>query len=83
MAILFDNLENAFHFFNPRAAVWISHAFAVSSWTLTGIAVAVTAASMALCMPLMYLFNRYVPELAGKPNARRALQSRLAGTQEY
>ncbi len=71
-----------YHFFNPRAAVWISHAFAVTPWTLTGIAVAVTVASMALCMPLMYLFNQYVPELVGKPNARRALQSRLAVAQE-
>ena len=67
-----------YHYVNPRAAVWISNALSVGPWTLTGIAVAVTVVSMALCMPLMYLFNRYVPELVGNPYARKALQRRLA-----
>ncbi len=68
-----------YHYFNPRAAVWISRALAAGPWTLTGIAIAVTVASMALCMPLMYLFNRYVPELVGRPYTRGVLQSRLLG----
>lgn len=71
-----------YHYFNPRAAEWVSHAFALGPWTLTIVASAVTVASMALCMPLMYLFDRYVPELVGKPYARRAFQSRLAVAQE-
>ena len=60
-----------YHYFNPRAAQWIVSAIPVGPWTLLGIASGVTAASMALCMPLIYLFKRYVPELVGKPYARR------------
>jgi acyltransferase len=71
-----------YHYVNPRAAVWITSAFSVGPWALTAIAIAVTMVSMALCMPLMVLFNRYVPDLVGKPHARGALQSRLAVTQE-
>ena len=67
-----------YHYVNPRAAVWITKAFSVGPWTLTGIAVLVTAVSMALCMPLMFLFNRFIPELVGKPYARRASPDRLA-----
>jgi acyltransferase len=67
-----------YHYVNPRAAVWISNAFSVGPWTLTGIAVAVTVLSMALCMPLMYLFNRCAPRLVGKPYAHGALQRRPA-----
>jgi acyltransferase len=67
-----------YHYVNPRAAVWISNTFSVGPWTLTGIAASVTVVSMALCMPLMVLFNRYVPELVGRPYARRALPNRPA-----
>lgn len=71
-----------YQYVNPRAAVWISHAFSVGPWMLTGIAVAVTVVSMALCMPLMVPFNRYVPELVGKPYARKVLQRPLAVPQK-
>jgi acyltransferase len=64
-----------YHYINPRAAAWISNAFSLGPWTLTGIAAIVTVVSLGLCMPLIYLFNQYVPELVGKPHARRALRS--------
>ena len=65
-----------YHYVNPRAAVWISKTISVGPWTLTAIAIGVTVVSMALCMPLMVLFNRYVPGLVGKPHARKALRPR-------
>ncbi len=35
--------------------------------TTCGVVCVMTVASMALCIPLILLFNRYVPQLVGKP----------------
>ena len=36
-----------------------------------------TAISLALCMPLVYLLNRWVPQLVGKPRWSGPLLGRL------
>ena len=35
--------------------------------TLFGIPVLMTVISLAICIPLIYLFNKFVPQLVGKP----------------
>jgi len=40
---------------------------------VTGAGVIVTLASLALCIPLVVVFNKYVPQLVGKPKIKGPL----------
>lgn len=56
-----------YHFINRPTAVWILDNLTGSLWGLFGVGCLMTAASLAVCMPLVYLFNKFVPQLVGKP----------------
>ncbi|MFC1879959.1 acyltransferase family protein [Thermodesulfobacteriota bacterium] len=55
-----------YHFINGRAAQWIVNNLPGSPWVLIGIGTVITLASLAFCIPLIYLFNKTVPQLVGQ-----------------
>jgi len=62
-----------YHLINGRAAQWVVNNLPGSPWVLIGIGTAITMASLAFCIPPIYLFNKTVPRLVGKPKMRGLL----------
>jgi len=56
-----------YHFINGRAAQWVVNNLSSSAWVIIGVGTVMTLASLAFCIPLIYLFNKTVPQLVGKP----------------
>jgi acyltransferase len=56
-----------YHYINFMVAKWVVDHLSDSFLTITGIGFLMTLTSLALCIPLIYLFNRFVPQLVGKP----------------
>ena len=56
-----------YHYINPRVAQWAVENLPPSGPVVFGVGVVMTVASLGLCIPLVFLFNRYVPQLTGKP----------------
>jgi len=56
-----------YHYINPPTAKWVHANLSDSALSLFGIGLIMTVVSLALCMPFVYLFNRFVPHLVGKP----------------
>ncbi len=71
-----------YHFINPPAAKWVMDHTSGAPLTIFGAGCFVTAASLLLCMPLIYLFNTYVPQLVGKPKINGPLLKNLIDVQE-
>jgi acyltransferase len=55
------------HYINLRVAQWVVHNLSGSFLTILGVGCVMTVASLAVCIPLIYLFNKFVPQLVGKP----------------
>ena len=66
-----------YHFINGRAAQWVVNNLPGSPWALFGIGTVITLASLAFCIPLIYLFNKTVPQLVGKPKMSGPLLKNL------
>ena len=60
-----------YHYINPGLAKWVLETFSDSALPITISAVVTTLISLALCCPFIYLFNRYVPYLVGKPGKQK------------
>jgi len=56
-----------YHYINPRMAKWVVTNLSGSFLTISGVGCLMTVASLAVCIPLIYLFNKFVPQLVGKP----------------
>ncbi len=56
-----------YHYINFRVAEWMLDHLSASGWTVLGVGFLVTFASLAACIPLVYLLNSFVPQLVGKP----------------
>ena len=56
-----------YHYINPPTARWVQANLSESALSIFGAGLIMTVASLALCMPFVYLFNRFVPYLVGKP----------------
>lgn len=56
-----------YHFINPVTATWFAKALPPSHATVFLYSTLMTALSLALCLPLIFLLTRYVPQLMGKP----------------
>ena len=56
-----------YHYINFRVAGWFLGHFSGSFWPVLGIGGLMTIVSLAACIPLIYLFNKFVPQLVGKP----------------
>jgi len=59
-----------YHYINPRVAKWFLANFPGSFWPVLEIGCVMTIASLAVCIPLIYLFNKFVPQLVGKPKIK-------------
>ena len=66
-----------YHYINPPAAKWVVDHLSGSPLTVLGVGCAVTIGSLIFCMPLIYVFNRYLPQLVGKPKIKGPLLNNL------
>ena len=66
-----------YHFINGRAAQWVVDNLSGSPWVIGGIGTVITLGSLAFCIPLIYLFNKTVPQLVGKPKMSGPLLKKL------
>jgi acyltransferase len=56
-----------YHYINFRVAKWVVTNLSGSFLTVLGVGCVMTVASLAVCLPLIYLLNKFVPQLVGKP----------------
>lgn len=56
-----------YHYINPGLAKWLLGHFSGSALMVFVAGVIVTTGSLVLCIPAVYLLDRYVPQLVGKP----------------
>jgi len=66
-----------YHFINGRAAQWVVNNLSGSPWVVIGSGTAITMASLAFCIPLIYLFSKTVPQLVGQPKMSGPLLKNL------
>jgi acyltransferase len=59
-----------YHYINFRVAQWFIAHFPGSFWPVLGIGCVMTVASLAACIPFIYFFNKFVPQLVGKPKIK-------------
>lgn len=56
-----------YHYINGRVAKWVLDTLSGSGLTILWVGCLMTVVSLAFCIPLIYLFNKFVPQLVGKP----------------
>jgi len=56
-----------YHYINFRVAKWVVTNLSGSFLTILGVGCVMTVASLTVCIPLIYLLNKFVPQLVGKP----------------
>ena len=61
-----------YHYINPPLAAWLLDTFGGSVLTVTLAGSVTTIVSLLLCVPLVYVFNRFTPGLIGKSKKRRS-----------
>jgi glycerol transport system permease protein len=62
-----------YHYINPPTAKWVLANLPHSGLSIAGVGFIMTVISLALCMPFVFLFNRLVPQLVGKPQLKGLL----------
>lgn len=66
-----------YHYINPPVAKWVVDHLPGTPLITLWIGCVMTVASLALCIPLIYLLNRWVPQLVGKPKVEGPLLKNL------
>jgi len=56
-----------YHYINLPTANWVLDKLSGSFLTILWVGCLMTIASLAVCIPFIYLFNKFVPQLVGKP----------------
>lgn len=56
-----------YHYINPRVAKWVLDTIPGTGFNVFWVGCVMTIASLAVCIPLIYIFNKFVPQLVGKP----------------
>ncbi len=56
-----------YHFLNGPFAAWFMDTFTATPWSVTLACLLFTLVSLAACIPFIFLFNRYLPQLVGRP----------------
>ncbi|MFC1884528.1 acyltransferase family protein [Thermodesulfobacteriota bacterium] len=59
-----------YHYLNPRVAKWVLDTMPGTGLNVFWVGCVMTVASLAVCIPLIYLFNKFVPQLVGKPKLK-------------
>ena len=66
-----------YHYINPPMAKWVLANLSPSAWSLFIIGLLMTAASLAICIPFVFMFTHWVPQLVGKPKLTGPLLKNL------
>ena len=56
-----------YHYINGRVAKWVLDTLPGSGLTVFWVGCLMTLLSLAVCIPFIYLFDKFVPQLVGKP----------------
>lgn len=75
--ILFCLNGVVYHHINGPLAGWFTQAMPQSWWSVSLFAAMVSALSLALAVPLVLVFNRWIPQLVGRPMVSGPLLPRL------
>ncbi len=76
--IIFFCLNGVFyHYFNGPFAEWYVAGFSGSGLSVFLVCSAMTVVSMAACLPALWFFNRYFPQLVGRPRVQGPILPRL------
>ncbi len=62
-----------YHFLNHHLAKWFVAHSDGGPWALTAMAVGVTTASLLLCLPVVVVLQKYLPQLVGRPRTQGPL----------
>ena len=62
-----------YHYINPTAAKWVLVNLPNSALSIFGVAFIMTAVSLAICIPVIFLLTEFVPQLVGKPKLKGPL----------
>jgi acyltransferase len=66
-----------YHYINPPTANWMLPNLPNSALSIFGVGFVMTVASLTICMPLIFVFNKFVPQLVGKPKLNGPLLKNL------
>jgi len=66
-----------YHYLNPPTAKWVLANLPDSALGIFGVGCVMTAASLALCIPLVFVLTKFVPQLVGKPKLEGPLLKNL------
>ncbi|KPJ96225.1 MAG: hypothetical protein AMJ53_01145 [Gammaproteobacteria bacterium SG8_11] len=66
-----------YHYINPPTAKWVLAILSQSAVSIFGVGLAMTVASLALCIPLIFVFTNFVPQFVGKPKLKGPLFKNL------
>lgn len=66
-----------YHYINPPMAKWVVDHLPGTPLITLWVGSAMTVASLSLCIPLIYILNRWVPQLVGKPKMEGPLLKSL------
>jgi len=64
-----------YHYINPGLAKWVLDNLSGSTVIVSAMGGIVTLASLSLCIPLVFIFNKLVPQLVGKPKKKAAFEN--------
>jgi acyltransferase len=62
-----------YHYINPPAAEWVLGNLPNHSLIIFGVGFTVTVVSLAVCIPVIFMFIEFVPQLVGKPKVKGPL----------
>ena len=66
-----------YHYINPPTARWVLANLPNSALSIFGVGCIMTVASLGVSMPLIFVFNKFVPQLVGKPKQKGPLLKNL------
>ena len=69
-----------YHYINAPLAGWMVKALPGSGWIVFLFGTVVVLASLSLCIPFVYFFKKYLPQLTGRPSAEGPILGRLVTT---
>lgn len=64
-----------YHYINPPLAQWVLDNLGGSAATVTLSGLTTTVVSLLLCIPFIYAFNRYLPQMIGKKKASAQMRT--------
>ena len=66
-----------YHYINPPTAKWVLANLPNSALSIFGVGFIMTVVSLAICIPFVFMFTKFVPQLVGKPQLRGPLLKNL------